>query len=60
MSGQSRPDKVERVATAREQWVPGVNALGRYGRWDFIEITDPWNAETAIRTHLASRLELAA
>ena len=60
VSGQSRPDKVERVATAREQWVPGVNALGRYGRWDFIEITDPWNAETAIRTHLASRLELAA
>jgi type III restriction enzyme len=60
VTGQSRPDKIERVATAREQWVPGVNALGRYGRWDFIEITDPWNAETAIRTHLASRLELAA
>jgi len=60
VSGQFRPDKVERVATAREQWVPGVNALGRYGRWDFIEITDPWNAETAIRTHLAARLELAA
>jgi len=60
VTGQARPDKVERVATARERWVPGVNALGRYGRWDFIEIEDPWNAENAIRTHLASRLGAAA
>jgi type III restriction enzyme len=60
VTGQARPDKVERVATARERWVPGVNALGRYGRWDFIEIDDPWNAENAIRAHLASRLETAA
>ena len=59
VTGQSRPDKVERVSTAREQWVPGVNALGRYGRWDFIEITDPWNAESTIRNHLKSRLEPA-
>jgi len=60
VTGQARPDKVERVATARERWVPGVNALGRYGRWDFIEIEDPWNAENAIRSHLASRLGAAA
>jgi type III restriction enzyme len=60
VTGQSRPDKVERVATARERWVPGVNALGRYGRWDFIEIDDPWNAENAIHTHLAARLGVAA
>lgn len=60
VTGQARPDKVERVATAREQWMPGVNALGRFGRWDFIEITDPWNAENDIRSHLSSRLELAA
>jgi type III restriction enzyme len=57
VTGQSRPDKVERVATAREQWVPGVNALQRFGRWDFIEITDPWNAETDLRTHLAQRAD---
>ena len=60
VTGQARPDKVERVATARERWVPGVNALGRYGRWDFIEIEDPWNAENAIRVHLATRLGAAA
>ena len=41
VTGQARPDKVERVATARDRWVPGVNTLGRYGRWDFIEIDGP-------------------
>lgn len=41
VTGQVRPDKVERVATAQTRCVPGVNALGRFGRWDFIEITDP-------------------
>jgi type III restriction enzyme len=59
VTGQARPDKVERVATARERWVPGVNALGRYGRWDFIEIEDPWNAENCIRDHLTSRVGVA-
>ncbi len=57
VTGQVRPDKVERVATAQTRWVPGVNALGRFGRWDFIEITDPWNAENAIHSHLAARAE---
>jgi len=60
VTGQVRPDKIERVAVAREQWIPGVNALGRFGRWDFLEITDPWNAETDIRTRLISLLELSA
>jgi type III restriction enzyme len=60
VTGQVRPDKVERVATVQARWVPGVNALGRFGRWDFIEITDPWNAENAIRNHLAARAETVA
>jgi type III restriction enzyme len=60
VTGQARPDKIERVGTARERWVPGVNALQRYGRWDFIEIEDPWNATSTIRSHLASRAEVAA
>ncbi len=60
VTGLSRPDKAERVATARERWVPGVNALGRYGRWDFIEIEDPWNAENAIRAHVTGEWGVAA
>ena len=60
VTGERRPEKAEKVATARTRWVPGVNALGRFGRWDFIEIDDPWNAENTIRSHLATRLVAAA
>jgi type III restriction enzyme len=26
-------------------WLPGVNALGDFGRWAFAEFTDPWAME---------------
>jgi type III restriction enzyme len=29
-----------------------VNAHGGFGRWDFIEIHDPWDAKNAIRKHV--------
>ena len=35
--------------TARTLWVPAVNNHGAFGRWGFIEIADPWDAESAIR-----------
>jgi len=31
-----------KAQTAREMWVPGVNALGGFGRWAFAEFTDPY------------------
>ena len=34
--------------------VPAVNAEGRFGRWDFLEITDPWDAQNVLRRFLAS------
>jgi type III restriction enzyme len=37
------------VATATDLWVPAVNNWGGLGRWAFIEITDPWDAENLIR-----------
>jgi type III restriction enzyme len=56
ISGQELPDKEAKVDTAAKLWVPAVNAEGTFGRWDFLEITDPWNAQTAIRAFLdASR-----
>ena len=44
VTGEKKRDKVEKVNTARNLWVPAVNNDGRFGRWAFIEITDPWNA----------------
>jgi len=52
VTGEKRKDKVAKVATARTLWVPAVNNHGGHGRWDFIEIADPWNAGNLIRAHL--------
>lgn len=45
--------KAAKVAAARNLWVPAVNNAGTWGRWAFIEITDPWDARKAIRRILA-------
>ncbi|MGQ7793028.1 BPTD_3080 family restriction endonuclease [Faunimonas sp. B44] len=31
-----------KVAAIRDRWVPAVNRLGRFGRWDFGELRDPY------------------
>jgi type III restriction enzyme len=54
VSGQPKPEKSAKVETARSLWVPAVNNDGRYGRWGFIEISDPWDAKNTIRAHLAA------
>ncbi len=40
-------------------WVPAVNNAGTWGRWAFIEITDPWDAKNTIRTLLATAPDTA-
>jgi type III restriction enzyme len=55
VSGEARPDKAAKVATARNLWVPAVNNDGRFGRWDFLEISDPWDAPNTIRAYVAER-----
>jgi type III restriction enzyme len=49
VSGERDRDKEAKVATARNLWVPAVNNHGEFGRWAFIEITDPWDAKNTIR-----------
>jgi type III restriction enzyme len=55
VSGESRRDKTEKVATAKNLWVPAVNAHGGFGRWDFIELRDPANTKNDVRGHLDAR-----
>ncbi len=45
-------DKEAKAATAKDLWVPAVNNHGGFGRWAFLEITDPWNTRTDIRRFL--------
>ena len=52
VSGENRKDKQEKVATARDLWVPAVNQANRFGRWAFINITQPYNAANDIRAML--------
>ena len=38
VSGQKKKEKDAKVQTAKTLWVPGVNNLGTFGRWAFLEI----------------------
>ena len=53
VSGEKRKDKAAKVATARKLWVPAVNNHGGFGRWQFLEIADPWDAQNTLRAALA-------
>jgi type III restriction enzyme len=54
VSGESRKDKAAKVATARTLWVPAMNNHGGFGRWAFVEVTDPWDAPNTIRAALSA------
>ena len=54
VTGEKRPDKEAKVDTARTLWVPAINNHGGFGRWAFIEVTEPWNAQNEIREFLSS------
>ncbi len=57
ISGQELENKEAKVDTARKLWTPAVNAEGTFGRWQFLEIKDPWDAQNTIREFLAERAE---
>jgi type III restriction enzyme len=50
VTGKKDKDKEAKVATARTLWIPAVNNHGGFGRWAFLEISDPWDAKNAIRS----------
>ena len=52
VTGENKKDKAAKVSTATTLWVPSINNHGGFGRWAFIEITDPWNAQNTIRNSL--------
>ncbi len=46
IKGYRREDAKEKKATMETYWVPGVNNLGRYGRWAFAEFTEAYQIES--------------
>jgi type III restriction enzyme len=55
ISGQTLEQKQAKVDTATKLWVPAVNAERIFGRWDFLEITDPHDARNSLRGFLSGR-----
>ncbi len=54
VTGERKKDKEAKVATVQTLWVPAVNNQRGFGRWAFVEITDPWNTKTLVRAALAA------
>ncbi len=52
-SGMGREDKVQKVNTVKNMWVPAVNNTGEFGEWTFLEITDPWDMQNTIREFIS-------
>ncbi len=52
VSGEPKPEKAAKVAAARHLWIPAVNNAAEFGRWAFLEITDPWAAADLIQAIL--------
>ena len=47
IKGYRGEDAKDKKAAMDTCWVPGVNGLGRFGRWAFAEFTDVYEIETA-------------
>ena len=47
-------DVKDKSDTMRRYWVPGVNGLGTYGRWDFEEFTDVYTMESEFTAKVES------
>ena len=58
VTGRKGKDKAAKTATARNLWVPAINNHGAFGRWAFIEITDPWDAKNTIKTYVKEIADL--
>jgi len=58
VTGEKKKDKAAKVAAARTLWVPAVNNHGGFGRWAFVEVADPWDAENLIRGILAKMRDI--
>ena len=54
VSGEAKKEKADKVAWARSMWIPAANNHGGFGRWGFLEISDPWDAANTIRAFLGS------
>lgn len=54
IKGYRREDAKEKKSTMETYWVPGVNNLKQYGRWDFAEFTEVYQIESDFKAKVES------
>lgn len=59
IKGERDVDDQIKAETMRTLWVPGVNNLGNWGRWAFIELRDVWRMEEDYAAELAKMESIA-
>jgi type III restriction enzyme len=53
VKGQRDPKDAAKADTMKKVWIPSVNNAGRYGRWDYLELTDiPYDIEDRLRAYV--------
>jgi type III restriction enzyme len=57
VKGERLIDDQVKAETMRTLFVPGVNNLGTFGRWDFIELTSVWEMEGEFNAKVAALCE---
>ena len=53
VKGRRLEDAKAKKETTETQWVPGVNRLGEYGRWAFVELRDVYSMREDLDAALA-------
>ena len=56
VSGKPTKDKSVKVDTARNLWANSVNHYKEFGRWAFLEISDPFDVQNTVRAFLSQSL----
>lgn len=55
VSGEDKDDKPAKTHLIENLWVPAVNNSKQFGRWGFLEVTDPHLTMRAIRAFLSEQ-----
>ena len=57
IKGYRGEDAKEKKSTMDTYWVPGVNHLGVYGRWAFVEFTDVYAMQDEFESEIEARFD---
>jgi len=57
IKGYRREDAKEKKNTMEAYWVPGVNTLGKFGRWAFAEFTDVYEMQSDFEAKIEAEFD---